>query len=272
MFAAPSRFHADGHEAGAGQNQEPGRLRRAPGKPARHRQRTFVGEVREVVLESLHGVERVFRQGESAGGGRCPGVDQGGLDDVESVVGSPNEATPLVCHNGDALMGVQIGALAGEAFAHDSLRDDRIDLDSRDVFRAGGQRIDDVRTTARSDDQSVTGAAVVKGVDQRTDISVPAALWNRIGTGDARGSAGVYLDVKLPVLEAFDGDARKSVPFLENRSTRLYTFDRRHTDHGNQLIANQQGHGDYHRPPGPACQWAVERGQPRRQRAQPRVV
>ena len=76
--------------------------------PPRHRHHAVVGEVIEVVVERLDGVQRVLGQRVGARGGRRPGVHERRLDDVVAIRRPPHEAAAVV--HGDAHARVRVDA------------------------------------------------------------------------------------------------------------------------------------------------------------------
>jgi hypothetical protein len=90
-----------------------GRLRerhqaQAVGHPSRDRQHPAVGEVIEIVVERLDGVERVLGQRVRARRRGRPGVDERRLDDVVAFRRPPHEAASIV--HGDADARVRVDA------------------------------------------------------------------------------------------------------------------------------------------------------------------
>ena len=84
----------------------------------------------EVLTERLCGVQTVLAEGECAGGGRGPSIDQGHLHNVEAVAGVANERAPI----GDVQ--VHVGAfikmvsIIHVTITHDRVRDNGIDFNS----------------------------------------------------------------------------------------------------------------------------------------------
>jgi hypothetical protein len=133
--------------------------------PAGKAEDAIVGEVAEVVDKGVGGVEIILSEGEGAGGGGSPGVDEGGLDDLIFLVAAADEAAAVFDDDFDFRAEVEAAAFLGELLHHDGVGDDGIDFDGRDVFAAGGDGAGDVVASAGSDDEGF--GAIFEAVRER---------------------------------------------------------------------------------------------------------
>src|SRR5262245_2686644 len=84
--------------------------------------------MKQVIAESVAGVEIVFGKGERTGRSGSPGVDQGSLQYLVFVFAATDEATPILPVDMNLGTQIKIVAQRGEALSHDRVRDDAVDL------------------------------------------------------------------------------------------------------------------------------------------------
>ena len=171
--------------------------------------------MQQVIAESVAGVEVVFGEGECAGGGGGPGVDQGGLQHLVFVVAAAHEAAAIL--HVDVNLGAQIEIVAqpGEALAHDGVGDDAVDLDGGHIGAAAVKGARNVPPASGSDDQGLRAGANRIRERRTVDGEVVAVLRSEVGEIEFRdGRRGVGVDhnpmpaIGLPK----QADARKIVP------------------------------------------------------------
>ncbi len=174
----------------------------------------------QVIAESIHRVEIVFRKRERAGGGGSPGIDQGRLQHLILRGAAAHEAASVFDVNMD--VGPQVEAVAerGKALLHDGGGDDGIDFHAGDIVAAIGQRARHVPATAGPDDQGLAAGAERVG-QRRALVHQVAALAGgkmvEIESGDVGGGIGVDHDAIAAFARSIhQPDARKDVPVLED--------------------------------------------------------
>src|ERR1035438_8425828 len=120
--------------------------------PARERENTVIGQVREVIMEGVGGVKVVLGKGESAGGRGSPGVYKCRLNHLEPVFTVAHEASPVFDVDMDIGPQIQVVAELRPPLPHDCGADDWAILNAGDVMAAGSQRAGTIPTAARADD------------------------------------------------------------------------------------------------------------------------
>src|SRR6202023_157011 len=100
------------------------------------------------------GIEPFFRQRQSAGRGRRPGIDQRDLDQVVSLGGVVDVAAGFGVDQGYAGRAIEMAGEIGE-FVGEDVEDRGIDLDAMDTFGAEQQRGEDVAAAADADHGNV---------------------------------------------------------------------------------------------------------------------
>ncbi len=175
-------------------------------------------EVIEIFAERLDGIEIVFAEGERAGGGRGPGVDQRHLHDIKMLRSRAQKRAAI----GDVDMHVgpivEMLRVVGVPLAHDGGGDDGIDLDPGHARAAVGHGAQNVDAAARADDGELSVRAENVGQCGRRghQIVLPhgALPVREIGVHDVGGSVGVD-DDRLGLALAVDFHARERIPARE---------------------------------------------------------
>ena len=110
----------------------------------------------EVLPEGFHGIEIIFTQRESAGGGGGPGIDQSHLHHIETL----RRGTQIGAAIGDVEVDVgplvKMFGIIGVTSAHDGIGNDGIDFNAGDAGAAVGQGAQYVNASARTDDGEIS--------------------------------------------------------------------------------------------------------------------
>src|SRR4051794_13478576 len=109
--------------------------------------------MRKVVEKSVRCVQVVLGECESSCSGRSPRVNESCLNHLKPCTGPSNECSPIFYDNLDLGPRVEMVAVRGEFLPHDRVRDDRVDLHTRNLLAAGSESPGHIPASARADDQ-----------------------------------------------------------------------------------------------------------------------
>ena len=240
----PRLFFAHLAQRVDGQRDQAQRFARRIEAPSRDGNQSVVGQVLQVIAEGVGGVEVVFGERESAGGGGRPGVHQGGLQHLVFVFAAAHEAAAVLHEEMNLGTQIEVVAEPGEALAHDGVGDDAVDLDRGDIGAAAVQRARHVPPAARSDDQRLGAGA--HGIRQRRTLQreIAAVVRSEIGEIEFRnrgGRIGVDDNAVAAIGLAYDADPRKVVPLREEFVGDGLPFGMPYGEHGVLVVVHQEG-------------------------------
>src|SRR5579872_3303572 len=107
--------------------------------PASNRDNPVGFQVLKIFFKCLRGIEIILAQGESAGSGRGPRVDQGHLYDIESVLTAAQERTAVANMQVDVRTLVKMASEVRITATHDGVSDGGINFDSGDAIASIGE-------------------------------------------------------------------------------------------------------------------------------------
>jgi len=122
------------------ERDQPQRFARRIETPARKGQQSVICQMRKVVVKGVRGVQMIFGKREGSGGGRSPGVDQGGLHYLILFAAAADKGPAVVDEDSHLRTQVEPVAFAHEPVAHDGIRNDGVDLDRGDIAAARRER------------------------------------------------------------------------------------------------------------------------------------
>jgi hypothetical protein len=198
--------------------------------------------VSDVVLKSLDGIEIVFCEGEGACPCCRPGIDQCRLDDVIAILRGSDEAPAFIYYEPNAGLLINV---AGEALErlrrHDVVCNDRINLDCRYRFQAGGTRRYDIRPSAGPDDQRVAVVlqAICDGLYQPHLFSLSGCtlpVSRNFGRSVRIDHDPRFIRIKVTLHR----NPRKRVPFRKQNSSFLRSFRNTYVDLMGRDVVDEQ--------------------------------
>jgi hypothetical protein len=152
----------------------------------------------EVLPESLHSVQIIFTERESAGGSGGPGIDQGHLHDIETL----RRGAQIGAAIGDVEVNigplVEMFGISGVTAAHDGVGNDGIYFDAGDAGAAAGQGTQHVNASARTDNGKISAGPENVGQRRRAGHEnafprrTPHVFWFDIH--DVSGGIGIDHD------------------------------------------------------------------------------